>query len=114
MLQELDRLDQPSSLGKNETEKPKRFATPLKHHLKIVIILQSIALWSNPDYIWNKIFLHVISALVSGFTFWKVYNSVFALQLRLFAVFNFISVAPEVINQFQPLFIHNRDIFETR
>lgn len=32
----------------------------------------------------------------------------------MFAVFNFIFVAPGVINQLQPLFIERRDIYETR
>lgn len=41
-------------------------------------------------------------------------NGTFDLQLRLFAVFNFIFVAPGCINQMQPFFLHNRDIFETR
>jgi ABC-type multidrug transport system permease subunit len=34
--------------------------------------------------------------------------------LRLFAIFNFIFVAPGCINQMQPFFLANRDIFETR
>jgi ABC-type multidrug transport system permease subunit len=63
---------------------------------------------------WNKIFLHIFAALFSGFTFWKIGNGTFSLQLRLFAIFNFIFVAPGCINQMQPFFLHSRDIFETR
>lgn len=63
---------------------------------------------------WNKIILHIFAALFSGFTFWNMGNSSFDLQLRLFAIFNFIFVAPGCINQMQPFFLHNRDIFETR
>lgn len=63
---------------------------------------------------WNKIMLHIFAALFSGFTFWKMGDGTFAMQLRLFAVFNFIFVAPGCINQMQPFFLHNRDIFETR
>lgn len=63
---------------------------------------------------WNKIILHVFAALFSGFTFWKVGDGTFSLQLRLFAIFNFIFVAPGCINQMQPFFLANRDIFETR
>ncbi|KAJ5885530.1 hypothetical protein N7495_010040 [Penicillium taxi] len=54
---------------------------------------------------WNKIILHIFAALLNGS---------FALQLRLFVIFNFIFVAPGCINQMQPFFLHNRDIFETR
>jgi ABC-type multidrug transport system permease subunit len=58
--------------------------------------------------------LHVYAALFGGFTFWKIGNGTFDLQLRLFAVFNFVFVAPGLINQLQPFFLHNRDIFEAR
>lgn len=63
---------------------------------------------------WNKMILHVFAGLFSGFTFWKIGDGTFSLQLRLFAIFNFIFVAPGCINQMQPFFLHNRDIFETR
>lgn len=63
---------------------------------------------------WNKMILHIFAALFSGFTFWKIGDGTFSLQLRLFAIFNFIFVAPGCINQMQPFFLHNRDIFETR
>lgn len=66
------------------------------------------------DYMWNKIILHIFAALFSGFTFWKMGNGTFALQLHLFCIFNFVFVAPGCINQMQPFFLHNRDIFETR
>ncbi|KAL5044211.1 hypothetical protein BDW71DRAFT_199087 [Aspergillus fruticulosus] len=66
------------------------------------------------DYIWNKIILHIFAALLSGFTFWMISSSVLDLQLRLFTIFNFVFVAPGVINQLQPYFLQNRDIFETR
>lgn len=58
--------------------------------------------------------MHIFAALFSGFTFWKIGDGSFDLQLRVFAVFNFIFVAPGCINQMQPFFLHNRDLFETR
>lgn len=90
------------------------FATPLWSQLRIVTHRQVIALWRNPEYIWNKIILHVSLGLFSGFTFWMLKDNVASLQLRLLAVFNFLFVAVGVISQLQPLFLHYRDIFETR
>lgn len=90
------------------------FATPKWYQLKLVTTRQLISLWRNPDYVWNKILLHIFASLFGGFTFWMIGDGSFDLQLRLFAVFNFVFVAPGVINQMQPLFLHNRDIFETR
>jgi ABC-type multidrug transport system permease subunit len=54
------------------------------------------------DYVWNKINLHIFAALFGGFTFWMIGDGSFDLQLRVFAVFNFIFVAPGCINQMQP------------
>ena len=103
-----------SDIANAAPEKDTSFATPIWYQMKIVTRRQVIALWRNPDYIWNKIGLHVTNGLFGGFTFWMVGNGTFDLQLRLMAMLNFIFVAPGCINQMQPLFIQNRDIFETR
>ena len=65
----------------------------------------NVALYRNVDYINNKLSLHVGSALFNGFTFWMIGSSVASQQEVLFAIFNFIFVAPGVINQLQPLFV---------
>jgi hypothetical protein len=98
----------------DEPEDTADFATPLRYQLVLVTRRQLIALWRNPDYIWNKIGLHVTNSLFAGFTFWMIGNGTFDLQFRLMSVFNFVFVAPGCINQNQPLFLRNRDIFESR
>jgi ATP-binding cassette, subfamily G (WHITE), member 2, SNQ2 len=90
------------------------FATPLWEQVKIVSKRMNTALFRNTDYVNNKFMLHITSALFNGFSFWMVGDTVSDLQLRLFTIFNFIFVAPGVINQLQPLFIERRDIFEAR
>jgi ABC-type multidrug transport system permease subunit/ABC-type multidrug transport system ATPase subunit len=90
------------------------FAMPLWDQLKLVSHRMNLSLYRNTDYINNKLALHISSALFNGFSFWMIGESVGELQLKLFTVFQFIFVAPGVIAQLQPLFIHRRDIFETR
>lgn len=90
------------------------FAMPLWEQMKLVTNRMNFALYRNTDYINNKFALHIGSALFNGFTFWKVGDGVSDLQLKLFTIFNFIFVAPGVINQLQPLFINRRDIYEIR
>ncbi|KAJ3938646.1 uncharacterized protein N0V96_011376 [Colletotrichum fioriniae] len=90
------------------------FATPVTYQVYLVTSRQLVALWRNPDYVWNKIGLHITNGLFGGFTYWMLGDGTFDLQLRLMAVFNFVFVAPGCINQLQPLFIRNRDVFETR
>ncbi|PNP75260.1 hypothetical protein FNYG_11403 [Fusarium nygamai] len=96
------------------TDDGHEFATSLWEQTKLVTHRMNIALYRNTDYINNKFALHLSSALFNGFSFWQVGSSVAELQLKLFTVFNFIFVAPGVMAQLQPLFIHRRDIFETR
>lgn len=115
-LAELETM-RPSSVGTKEStsiEDTRSFAAPLGYQISQVTKRQLLALWRNPDYIWNKIGLHVSNALFGGFTYWMIGDGTFALQLRLMSVFNFVFVAPGCINQMQPLFIRNREVFETR
>ncbi|KAI1846646.1 hypothetical protein JX265_009051 [Neoarthrinium moseri] len=115
MMTELERLQKDRSNKQSmDTDKLKSFASPLSYQLVLVTKRQIVSLWRNPDYVWNKIILHITSALFGGFTFWMIGDGTFDLQLRLMSVFNFVFVAPGCINQLQPLFIRNRDIFDTR
>ena len=86
----------------------------MKEQLSLVSKRMNVALYRNVDYINNKVALHIGSALFNGFTFWMIGDSVSKQQEVLFAVFNFIFVAPGVIAQLQPLFLERRDIYETR
>ena len=90
------------------------FALPLWQQIRLVTQRMNVALFRNTEYTSNKFGLHVGSALFNGFSFWMIGNSVADLQLRIFTIFNFIFVAPGVINQLQPLFINRRDIYEIR
>ncbi|KAJ5307581.1 ABC multidrug transporter atrF [Penicillium atrosanguineum] len=90
------------------------FATSIVEQTKLVTLRMSTALFRNTDYVNNKFALHIGSALFNGFSFWMIGDSVSAMQLRLFTIFNFIFVAPGVINQLQPLFLERRAIYEQR
>ncbi|KAJ5101248.1 hypothetical protein NUU61_003470 [Penicillium alfredii] len=113
-LEELESLNRSCEADLDYIEDTADYATSHWFQFKMVTKRLTIQIWRSPDYMWNKIILHVFAALFSGFTFWKIGNGTFSLQLRLFAIFNFIFVAPGCINQMQPFFLHNRDIFETR
>lgn len=116
MNAELDRIigeaaAKPASEG---TADDNEFAMPMWDQIKLVTQRMNVSLYRNTEYVNNKLMLHIICALFNGFSFWKVGDSVGELQLKMFAIFNFIFVAPGVLAQLQPLFIHRRDIFEAR
>lgn len=90
------------------------FAAPMWEQTKLVTQRMNRSLYRDTEYVDNKFVLHILLALVNGFTFWQVGSSLGDLQSKLFAVFNFIFVAPGVISQLQPLFIARRDIYEVR
>lgn len=107
-------IDEAASKPPDTNDDGHEFATPLWEQIKLVTQRMNVSLYRNTDYVNNKFALHVGSALFNGFTFWMIGNTVADLQLRLFTIFNFIFVAPGVINQLQPLFIDRRDIYEIR
>ncbi|GFF84984.1 brefeldin A resistance protein [Aspergillus udagawae] len=113
-LAQLRDLNARGKADTNYVEDTADYATSKRFQFTMVTKRLMVQLWRSPDYVWNKIILHVFAALFSGFTFWKIGDGTFDLQLRLFAIFNFIFVAPGCINQMQPFFLHNRDIFEAR
>ncbi|KAI8933384.1 hypothetical protein NX059_009999 [Plenodomus lindquistii] len=96
------------------TDDGHEFALDLWSQTKIVSHRMNVSLYRNIDYTNNKIVLHLGVALFVGFTFWQIGDSVAEQQLILFAIFNYIFVAPGVIAQLQPLFIERRDLYETR
>ena len=115
VMTELDQtIEEAASKPSGTPDDGRQFATSLTKQTRLVTRRMNLALYRNTEYIMNKISLHILSALVNGFTFWMIGNSVQDLQNTLFAIFNFIFVAPGTIAQLQPIFLDRRDIFETR
>ncbi|KAJ4342309.1 hypothetical protein N0V95_006984 [Ascochyta clinopodiicola] len=90
------------------------FASPMWTQVRLVTQRMNVSLYRDTEYVNNKVIMHILLALLNGFTFWMINDSLNGLQLRLFTIFSFIFVAPGTISQLQPLFINRRDIYETR
>lgn len=115
VVEELDSIiKDAASKPVGTTDDGYEFAAPMMEQTRLVTGRMVTALYRNTEYVMNKIMLHIGTALFNGFSFWMIGNSVGDLQLTLFALFNFVFVAPGVIAQLQPLFIDRRDIYETR
>ncbi|OQD80303.1 hypothetical protein PENANT_c037G10701 [Penicillium antarcticum] len=115
MIQELDEMIEDAAVKPPGTvDDGFEFSMPLWEQTKIVTQRMNVALFRNTNYVNNKFSLHIISALLNGFSFWRPGPSVVALNLKMFTIFNFVFVAPGVINQLQPLFIQRRDIYDAR
>ncbi|KAF7184934.1 ABC multidrug transporter atrF [Pseudocercospora fuligena] len=117
MLQHLDEIALERSRYVTSTatiDQDYEFAMPLWDQIKIVTKRANKTLWRNTGYVNNKFQLHILVGLFTGFSYWQLGESVGELQLRMFALFNFIFVAPGVIAQLQPLFIEKRSIYDAR
>ncbi|PKS10106.1 hypothetical protein jhhlp_001856 [Lomentospora prolificans] len=112
---ELDHLIQDAAQKPPQTaDDGHEFAQTLWEQIKLVTRRMNVSLYRNTDYVNNKFVLHTVQGLYHGFSFWMIGDSISDLQLKLFAIFNFVFVAPGVIAQLQPLFIQRRSIFEAR
>ncbi|KAJ3527075.1 hypothetical protein NM208_g2742 [Fusarium decemcellulare] len=105
-----DALSRPSGVNDDGNE----FAASMWTQVKLVSHRMNISLYRNTEYVDNKMAMHISLALLNGFTFWMIGDSLTDLQQNLFTVFNFIFIAPGIISQLQPLFIDRRDIYEAR
>lgn len=115
LIKELDHMIQDALAKPSETnDDSNEFAATMWTQVKLVTHRMNISLFRNTEYIDNKMAMHILLALLNGFTFWMIGNSLTDLQQNLFTIFNFIFVAPGVISQLQPLFIDRRDIYEAR
>ncbi|RMY71825.1 hypothetical protein D0863_04889 [Hortaea werneckii] len=101
---------QPSPIQDDSNE----FAASTWTQVKLVTQRMNVSLFRNTEYVTNKFAMHILLALLNGFTYWMLGDSLSDLQQNLFTVFNVIFVSPGVISQLQPLFIDRRDIFEAR
>ncbi|KAK8853032.1 hypothetical protein IAR55_003733 [Kwoniella newhampshirensis] len=114
-MQELEAVNVEAAKYYNpEDQDENEFAATTWTQMRIVGARASLQLWRNLEYVVNKCMLHIMTGLIVGFSYWKIGHGYQDLQNRMFAIFNFVFVAPGVMVQTQPKFIANRDIFEKR
>ena len=100
MISELDQITADArKCGPKVIDDDHEFAMPMWDQIKIVTARFNKSMYRNPGYVDNKFALHIITGLFAGFSFWQVGAGVGDTQLRTFAVFQFIFVAPGVIGK---------------
>jgi ATP-binding cassette, subfamily G (WHITE), member 2, SNQ2 len=58
--------------------------------------------WRSPSYGYGNFFTIFSTAIVAGFTFWKLGNTLIAFQERLFGAFMFIFLPAPILNSVVP------------
>ncbi|OQE05791.1 hypothetical protein PENVUL_c022G01623 [Penicillium vulpinum] len=92
----------------------REYAMPLYVQLVAVTKRAFVAYWRAPDYVLGKFMLHIFTGLFNTFTFWHLGHSLIDMQSRLFSAFMTLTIAPPLIQQLQPRYLHFRGLYESR
>ncbi|KAK1759774.1 ABC-2 type transporter-domain-containing protein [Echria macrotheca] len=89
----------------------REFASPLWHQLKVVCKRTNLACWRSPNYLFTRLFNHVIIALLTGLTFLNLDNSRQSLQYKVFVMFQVTVLPALVISQIELRYHISRALF---
>lgn len=70
--------------------------------------------WRTPEYPYSRLYASFLHAILNGFTFYQLGDSIIDMQSRLFSCFLILMLVPEFMNATSMRFIANRDIWESR
>ncbi|KAG1472209.1 hypothetical protein G6F56_001677 [Rhizopus delemar] len=93
------------------TREAKMYATPLSTQFRLVYQRIALAYWRSPDYNLGRFMNVMFTALITGFTYWKLGNSSSDLLNKVFALFGTFIMAMTLIILSQPKFMTEREYF---
>jgi energy-coupling factor transporter ATP-binding protein EcfA2 len=105
-LQKTKTVDHAAALGE--------YAAPFKTQLWEVTRRVFQQYWRSPGYIWSKALLVVGSALFIGLSFIDAERTQRGLTNQMFAVFIFLAIFGQIVQQIMPMFISQRTMYEAR
>ncbi|KIW21365.1 hypothetical protein PV08_01945 [Exophiala spinifera] len=91
-----------------------QYAVPLKSQIYHVTKRVFQQYWRTPSYVNGKFLLGIMSALFTGFSFYKQNTTQAGLQNTLFAVFMLVTVFSSLVQQIMPRFVIQRSLYEVR
>lgn len=100
-------VDTRKPLQKDETIGRHEFAATTWDQTRILTKRMWLNYWRSPSYLYAILFTTLSTAILAGFTFWKLGNSEIALQERLFAAFMFIFIPAPLLNHVIPKVYHH-------
>ncbi|PWY91900.1 ABC transporter [Aspergillus sclerotioniger CBS 115572] len=106
-----ERRDKEVEEGKDDN---REYAMPIWVQVLTVTKRSFVAYWRTPQYALGKFLLHIFTGLFNTFTFWHLGNSYIDMQSRMFSIFMTLTIAPPLIQQLQPRFLHFRNLYQSR
>ncbi|KAL1897389.1 hypothetical protein Sste5346_004125 [Sporothrix stenoceras] len=119
VLAELERLyklaDQPRNGGVEAGRDMEReFALPFYLQFYYVAKRAYQQYFRQPEYIYAKFILGIVTSLFIGFSFWKADSSMQGFQNALFSIFLLCTIFSTLVNQIMPKFVVQRSLYEVR
>ena len=120
VLAELDRLyrladrPDPNNDDKNSKDMEREFALPFYLQFRYVAARAFQQYYRQPEYIYSKFILGIITSLFIGFSFWKANSSMQGFQNALFSIFLLCTIFSTLVNQIMPKFVVQRSLYEVR
>ncbi|KAI9013954.1 ABC-2 type transporter-domain-containing protein [Phycomyces nitens] len=93
------------------SRKPLTYATSYWTQFKLVYSRMALAYWRDTEYNFGRFINIIITALITGFTYWKLGSSSSDLQYKIFALFSTFIMAMTLIILAQPKFMTERLFF---
>ncbi|KAK7740862.1 ATP-binding cassette transporter snq2 [Diatrype stigma] len=89
----------------------KEYASPVYHQLKIVMKRTNLSFWRSPNYLFTRLFNHVVIALLTGLTYLQLDDSRSSLQYKVFVMFQITVLPALVMSQVEVMYVIKRAIF---
>lgn len=116
--QELDYMEAelPKVTGQvmDDKERHKSYAASIPYQIRMVSIRLFQQYYRSPEYLWAKFFLTVFNNLFIGFTFFKADRSMQGLQNQMLSIFMFTVIFNNLLQQYLPSFVQQRELYEAR
>ncbi|KAF3761569.1 hypothetical protein M406DRAFT_99849 [Cryphonectria parasitica EP155] len=97
--------------SKADSSLEREYASPLKHQLKVVIKRTNLSYWRSPNYLFTRLFNHLVIALITGLTFLNLDDSRASLQYKIFVTFQVTVLPALILSQVEVMYHFRRSIF---
>lgn len=111
-----DRISQFKESGKKaaaniDLSLQREYASPLWHQIKTVVKRTNVSYWRSPNYLFTRVFNHVVIALLTGLTYLQLDDSRSSLQYKVFVMFQITVLPALLLPQVELMFVIKRAIF---
>lgn len=111
-----DRISQFKEAGRKAASEvdaslQREYASPLWHQVKTVVKRTNISFWRSPNYLFTRVFNHVVIALLTGLTYLQLDDSLSSLQYKVFVMFQITVLPGLLLPQVEAMYIFKRSIF---